>query len=59
MQDMEQPRKHPPAPEQQKEKSAGSTPEVAEKQIHRWKDDGGAVAPDPEPEPTRKQEDQL
>lgn len=26
-------------------------PEVPEKQLHRWKDEGGALPPEPEPEP--------
>jgi hypothetical protein len=61
---MEQPKNHPSASEHQsaaereEEERAGSTPEVAEKQIDRWKDDGGAVPPAPEPEPTREHEDQ-
>jgi hypothetical protein len=51
---MEQPKKDPSASEHQDEQSATGIPDPTDMQKWRWKDDGGAIAPEPDPEPPRE-----
>lgn len=47
---MEQPQKDPSASDRQEEETATPIADPTDMQMYRWKDDGGAVVPEPQPE---------